>query len=71
LSNGAIDLGSDANEIGKYFRIIRARVVVGADDDQRSRKEGGNNDNNADDPAEAPALRICFVFGHRISSRIN
>jgi hypothetical protein len=68
LSDGAIDLGSDANEIGKYFRIIRARVVVRPDDDQRSRKEGANNDSNAYDPAKAPALRICFVFGHRISS---
>ena len=26
---------------------------------------------NADNPAETPALRICFVFGHRISFRIN
>jgi hypothetical protein len=46
-------------------------VVVGTDDDQRSCKEGGGNDHNTDYPAEAPALRIYVVFGHRISSGIN
>jgi hypothetical protein len=71
LGNGAIHLRSDADEVRKYFRIIRARVVVGPDNDQCARKEGGGDDANTHDPAETAVRHICFVVGHRISSRIN
>ena len=71
LGDGAVYLRSDADEVGKYLRIIGTRVVVGADDHHCTRNHGGCNDGNADNPAETLALHICVVFGHRISFRIN
>ena len=71
LGDGAVNLRSDADKVGKYFRIICARVVVGVDDHHGTRNHRGGDDGNADNPAETAALRICFVFGHRISFRIS
>src|ERR1700728_4016121 len=62
LGDGAVYLRSDADEVGKYLRIIGARVVVGADDHRRTRNQRGCDDDNADNPAETLALDVYVVF---------
>jgi hypothetical protein len=71
LNDRAVYLWSDADEIGKYLRIIRAWVLVSAADHQSSRDQGSGDNGNTDNPAETPALRICVVVGHRLSFRTN